>query len=319
MSEMRTDRSSPGDSNGNALDGSSPPADGPVRRPLVMAVVNVTPDSFSDGGRWFDAAAAVEHGLQLVAQGADILDVGGESTRPGAQRPSAEEEARRVVPVVRELAAAGARVSVDTMRASVAEAAVAAGADIINDVSGALADPAMRDVAAASDATFVAMHWRGHSVDMQQHTAYDDIVTDVCRELAESVAALQEAGVRDERLVVDPGFGFAKTAEQNWELLARMGEFDVDGLPVLWGTSRKSFLGVAGRTPQLIADGASVPPAARDAATAATSVLAAQHDAWGVRVHDVPSTLAALDVVATARRAVAPRSSGERVSGGMPR
>ena len=201
-----------------------------VQRPLVMAVVNVTPDSFSDGGRWFDSAAAVEHGLQLIEQGADILDVGGESTRPGAQRPTAEEEARRVVPVVRDLVAAGARVSVDTMRASVAEAAVSAGASIINDVSGALADPAMRDVAAATGATFVAMHWRGHSVDMQQRTTYDDIVADVCRELAESVAALREAGVRDDKLVVDPGFGFANTAEQNWKLLARMG-----GTARAWG------------------------------------------------------------------------------------
>ena len=241
-----------------------------------MGVVNVTPDSFSDGGRWFDTAAAVAHGQELLEQGADILDVGGESTRPGAKRPDEDEELRRVVPVVRELAAAGARVSVDTMRASVAEAAVAAGADIINDVSGALADPAMRDVAAASDATFVAMHWRGHSVDMQQHTAYDDIVTDVCRELAESVAALREAGVRDGRLVVDPGFGFAKTAEQNWELLARMGEFDVDGLPVLWGTSRKTFLGRVGRSLALVTEDGAVQPAERDAATAATSLLAAQ-------------------------------------------
>lgn len=276
------------------------PQPGASGRPLVMGVVNVTPDSFSDGGRWFGTATAVEHGRELLAQGADILDVGGESTRPGAARPDEDEEMRRVVPVVRELAAAGACVSVDTMRASVAHAAVEAGAAIINDVSGALADDAMARVAAETGAGFVAMHWRGHSVDMQQRTVYGDLVGDVVSELTASVEALLTAGVARERIVVDPGFGFAKTAEQNWQLLARMGEFDVLGLPVLWGTSRKTFLGRVGRPPALAAADGVIEPAQRDAATAATSVLAAQHGAWGVRVHDVASTLAALDVAVAA-------------------
>lgn len=275
-----------------------------------MGVVNVTPDSFSDGGRWFDTAAAVAHGQELLEQGADILDVGGESTRPGAKRPDEDEELRRVVPVVRELAAAGACVSVDTMRASVAEAAVEAGAAVINDVSGALADAAMPSVAAQTGAAFVAMHWRGHSVDMQQRTVYADIVADVVAELTRSVETLLDAGVAREKLVVDPGFGFAKTGEQNWELLSRMGEFDVLGLPVLWGTSRKTFLGRVGRSPALVTEDGAVQPAERDAATAATSLLAAQHGAWGVRVHDVPSTLAALDVaVAAGQIGVLGRSS----------
>lgn len=269
-------------------------------RPLVMGVVNVTPDSFSDGGEWFDAEHAVAHGYELMLAGADILDIGGESTRPGATRPDEAEELRRVVPVVRQLAAQGARISVDTMRASVAEAAISAGAHIINDVSGGLADDDMARVAAETDAQFVAMHWRGHSDRMQSNTHYDDIVTDVCRELGVALERLRSAGVKDENLIVDPGFGFGKTSEQNWELLSRMAEFDVDGLPVLWGTSRKNFLGHAGRTPAQIAADEAVAPAQRDSATAATSLIAAQHGAWGVRVHDVASTLAALDVAASA-------------------
>lgn len=270
------------------------------RRPLIMGIVNVTPDSFSDGGRWFDADAAIAHGRELLAQGADVLDVGGESTRPGAERADEAEELRRVVPVIRALAEQGASVSVDTMRAAVAQAAVEAGAQIINDVSGGLADPRMGRVAAETGALFVAMHWRGHSERMQQLTEYDDLVADVCGELTAAVVALREAGVERRRLVVDPGFGFSKTAAQNWELLSRMDAFDVGGLPVLWGTSRKSFLGAAGRAPAMIAEGVPVPAIGRDAATAATSLLAAQHGAWGVRVHDVASTLAALDVAAWA-------------------
>lgn len=281
-----------------------------------MGVVNVTPDSFSDGGRWFDTATAVEHGELLLSQGADLLDVGGESTRPGAARPDEAEEMRRVVPVVRELAAVGACVSVDTMRASVAHAAVEAGAAIINDVSGARADVAMTRVAAETGAGFVAMHWRGHSVDMQQRTVYDDLVGDVVCELTTSVEALLAAGVAQERIVVDPGFGFAKTGEQNWQLLSRMDEFDVLGLPVLWGTSRKTFLGRVGRPPELVAADGVIAPAERDAATAATSVLAAQHGAWGVRVHDVPSTLAALDVAVAAGQVTRP---GAAASGVMKR
>ena len=269
---------------------------GGVELPRIMAVVNVTPDSFSDGGRWFDPGEAVRHGEELLAQGADILDVGGESTRPGAQRPSEDEEIGRVLPVVRDLVTAGASVSVDTMRASVAEATLNAGAHIINDVSGGLADERMAQVVADAGATFIAMHWRGHSVTMQSNTHYEDIVTDVVRELGEAVQQLREAGVTREKLIVDPGFGFGKTAEQNWELLSRMGEFDVDGLPVLWGTSRKTFLGRVGQTPAQRQAGEAVVPAQRDTATAMTSFIAAQHNAWGVRVHDVASTRAALDV-----------------------
>lgn len=265
-----------------------------------MGVVNVTPNSFSDGGRWFDTDAAVAHGHELVAAGADILDVGGESTRPGATRPAEAEELRRVLPAVKELAKLDVRISIDTMRASVAAACLEAGADIINDVSGGLADPQMGEVAAQTGATFIAMHWRGHSDRMQSNTHYDDIVTDVCRELKSAVDRLREAGVRDEKLVVDPGFGFGKTGEQNWQLLSRMSEFDVDGLPVLWGTSRKTFLGAMGRTRAQIEAGEVIEPAMRDDATAATSVIAAQHAAWGVRVHDVTSTLAALDVAMAA-------------------
>ncbi|MDF8264722.1 dihydropteroate synthase [Luteipulveratus flavus] len=256
-----------------------------------MAVVNVTPDSFSDGGRWFDTDAAVAHGEALLAQGADILDVGGESTRPGAGRPDEDEERRRILPVVTALTNAGACVSVDTMRASVAEAAVGAGAAIVNDVSGGLADPAMAGVVAGLDVPYVVMHWRGHSRDMQSRAVYDDVVADVSRELGERVDALVSVGVRREQLVLDPGFGFAKTAAQNWTMLARIGEFERLGLPVLVGTSRKSFL-------SRLADpeGEPSPPDQRDHATAATSLLLARADVWGVRVHDVPSTMAALQV-----------------------
>lgn len=260
-------------------------------RPVLMGVVNVTPDSFSDGGRWFDPHAAVEHGLQLLEQGADVLDVGGESTRPGAGRPDADEELRRVLPVVLELARAGAYISVDTMRSEVAARAVDAGARMVNDVSGGLADPAMARVVAALGAPFVLMHWRGHSHDMQTRTQYDDLLGDVCAELTQQLQRVVDDGLPAERVVLDPGFGFAKTAEQNWQLMAGLETFTVLGSPVLVGTSRKSFLGRVGASGE-----EPVPASERDAATAATSVLAAQAGVWGVRVHDVPSSLAALEV-----------------------
>ena len=257
-----------------------------------MGVVNVTPDSFSDGGEWFEPTAAVAHGVLLMAQGADILDVGGESTRPGADRVPEDEELRRVLPVVRELVSRGAVVSVDTTRASVAEATVAAGAQIINDVSGGLADPDMYDVVARTGAVYVAMHWRGHADVMDDLADYDDVVTDVRRELLERVAALEAAGVRREQVVLDPGLGFAKPGEANWPLLGRLGELLDVGLPVLVGASRKRFLG------RLLAgpDGQPVPPLARDGATAAVSALAAASGAWCVRVHDVPGTVDAVRV-----------------------
>lgn len=262
-------------------------------RPVVMGIVNVTPDSFSDGGRWFDEDAAVEHGLELVAQGAGIVDVGGESTRPGAERPSEEEELRRVVPVVRRLTGQGVVVSVDTMRSAVAAAALEAGAAIINDVSGGLADPAIAEVVAGTEIPFVAMHWRGHSTDMYAAARYDDVVADVCRELSVRVDELLAAGLTEQQIVVDPGIGFAKNAEHNWRLLSGLADVVALGLPVLLGTSRKRFLGSVGR-----AEGAERPPTERDTATAVTTALAASTGVWAVRVHDVVASVDALDVVA---------------------
>jgi dihydropteroate synthase len=268
----------------------------PLRRadglPVVMGVVNVTPDSFSDGGQWFEPAAAVEHGLELVAEGADILDVGGESTRPGAERPSVAEELRRVIPVVEALASSGATVSVDTMRAEVAAAAVAVGAGIVNDVSGALADPEMAGVVAELGVPVIAMHWRGHSADMQSRAVYDDVVADVVAELGARAGALVAAGVAADRIVLDPGFGFAKLSAHNWSLLRGLDRVLELDHPVLVGTSRKTFLGRLG-----VAAGADPrPPLDRDVATAATSMHAARLGAWGVRVHHVPSTLDAMRV-----------------------
>lgn len=259
--------------------------------PVVMGVVNVTPDSFSDGGRWVETDAAVTHGLHLVAEGAAIVDVGGESTRPGAERPSEQEELRRVVPVVEALAAQDVVVSVDTMRASVAEAALSAGGAIINDVSGGLADPRMPALVAASGAPFVVMHWRGHSHDMQARAHYDDVVAEVCAEMSARVEVLLAAGATREQLVLDPGIGFAKTAEHNWQLLAGLEQVVALGYPVLLGTSRKGFLGSVGRLP-----GQERPLHARAVVTAATSARAARAGVWCVRVHDVTATVDAIDV-----------------------
>ncbi|RNI21696.1 dihydropteroate synthase [Flexivirga caeni] len=264
----------------------------PADRPLVMGVVNVTPDSFSDGGLFFDASAAVAHGHELLAQGADIIDIGGESTRPGAQRPSVEEELRRVIPVVEGLAGTGAWISIDTMRSEVAREAVAAGARIINDVSGGLADPRMADTAAQTGAGFVVMHWRGHSHDMQTRAVYDDVTAEVCRELADQVGAAMDAGVLREQIVIDPGLGFAKTAEQNWVLLRHLSALQDMQLPVLVGASRKSFLSRVGSR-----EGQAVAAEQRDFATAAVSVVLAQAQVWAIRVHEVRSTFAACDVV----------------------
>ncbi len=255
-------------------------------QPLIMGVVNVTPDSFSDGGHYFDPDVAVAHGLQLVADGADIVDVGGESTRPGASRIEMDEELRRVVPVVRALVADGVRVSVDTMRAGTACAAVTAGATIVNDVSAGQADAAMAPLVAEAGVTYVAMHWRGHSDRMDSLAVYDDVARDVRDELAARLDTLIAAGVTRDQLVVDPGLGFAKTGAHNWEMLRRLDVLAALGLPILIGASRKRFLGT------LLADGA--PVEARDLPTAVVSVLAAQAGAWCVRVHDVASTRTAL-------------------------
>ncbi|MEV7939841.1 dihydropteroate synthase [Kitasatospora sp. NPDC088264] len=264
-------------------------------RCAVMGVVNVTPDSFSDGGLWHDPAKAIAHGLALRARGADLVDVGGESTRPGSQRVPEEEELRRVLPVVRELVAAGVVVSVDTMRASVAEQAVAAGAALVNDVSGGLADPAMARVVADTGAPFVVMHWRGQSADMERLAVYRDVVTDVVAELAVRVDALLAAGVKEDQLILDPGLGFAKTPEHNWALLGRLDALTAIGRPVLVAASRKRFLGTLLADPQT---GALRPARERDDATAAVSVLSAQAGAWAVRVHDVSGTADAVRVVA---------------------
>ncbi len=262
-------------------------------QPLVMGIVNVTPDSFSDGGRWDDTDRAVAHGLALLAEGADLLDVGGESTRPGATRPLLAEELDRVVPVIRELVAAGAAVSVDTMRHEVAAAALAAGAVMVNDVSGGLADPAVLDVVADASAAYVAMHWRAHAQQMQQHAQYADVVAEVREELAQRVDAAARAGVDLERLVLDPGLGFAKTADHNWALLQRLPELGELGLPLLVGSSRKSFLG----TLLADADGTPRPVDEREDAGVALTTLAAMQGVWGVRVHQVRGSRDAIRVL----------------------
>jgi len=279
----------------------------PAGTTLVLGVLNVTPDSFSDGGRWTDLDAALAHGRSLVAAGADVVDVGGESTRPGATRVEPDEELRRVLPVVRELAAEGVRVSIDTVHAGTAAAALEAGAEIVNDVSGGLADADMARVVAESGRTFVAMHWRGFLDAGPSRSSYDDVVADVRDELARRVDALVDAGVAREALVLDPGLGFSKAGLQNWQLLAGLHELATLGLPLLVGASRKRFLG------ELLPDGAD--PVERDAATAVVSVLAAQAGAWGVRVHDVVGTRAALDVLGAWREGAREPSGGRRGGG----
>ena len=261
---------------------------------LIMGVVNVTPDSFSDGGRHADADAAVAHGLALHAQGADILDVGGESTRPGAERVDPRVEQDRVLPVVRALADAGVVVSIDTMHASTALAAVAAGARIVNDVSGGMADPEMLSAVASTDADVVLQHWRGHSADMYARAVYDDVVTEIAAELAARVDAAAAAGIAPDRVIVDPGIGFGKLGEQNWQTLRGLDRFVAMGPRVLIGTSRKRFLADALAGDPV--DGAGPSEARRDLATAVTSVLAAQAGVWAVRVHDVAATRDALVV-----------------------
>ncbi|GGM72801.1 dihydropteroate synthase [Thermopolyspora flexuosa] len=266
-------------------------------RCLVMGVVNVTPDSFSDGGRWFDTSAAIRHGLDLVAQGADIVDVGGESTRPGAARVPLEEEIRRVEPVIRALAAEGVTVSVDTMRAEVAEIAVEAGAALVNDVSGGLADPAMPRVVAATGVPYVVMHWRGHSHDMDSRAIYADVVTEVREELAKRVDSVLAEGVAEEQIIIDPGLGFAKRPEHNWALLKHLDRLAELGYPILVGASRKRFLSRLLAAP----DGTARPFEECDVATAAVSALAAAAGAWCVRVHDVRPNADAVRVAAAWR------------------
>jgi dihydropteroate synthase len=264
-----------------------------------MGVLNVTPDSFSDGGCFADAASAIAHGLAMHAAGADFVDVGGESTRPGADRVDAAEECRRILPVVRELAAAGVRTSVDTTRADVAESAIDAGATLVNDVSGGLADAGMAKLVADAGVPWVLMHWRGHSREMYAAARYGDVVTEVCAELTARVEDVVAAGVPPEQLVLDPGLGFAKNAEHNWALLGGLDRLLGLGLPVLLGASRKTFLG------RLLADRDGSPRAAegRDAASLATTVLAAEAGVWGVRVHDAAASVDAVRTVEAVRAA----------------
>ena len=265
-----------------------------ARSPVVMGVLNVTPDSFSDSGRYASLEAAVQHGRDMAAEGAGFVDVGGESTRPGSGRVDAETEAARVLPVIRELVAAGVPLSIDTTRASVAARALEAGVTVVNDVSGGLADPDMARVVADARAPWILMHWRAHSHRMQDLAVYDDVVGEVRDELSQRVADAVAAGVDPGQLILDPGLGFAKTAEHNWTLLAHLDALLRLGLPVLVGASRKSFLG------RLLAGPEGEPRAVdgREAATLATSVLAVQAGAWGVRVHDVRPTVDALAVLA---------------------
>ncbi len=265
-------------------------------RTLVMGVVNVTPDSFSDGGEWFEPAAALGHGREVFEAGADIVDVGGESTRPGAERPSVEEELRRVAPVVSDLVGRGAVVSIDTMRAEVARAAVDLGAVIVNDVSGGLADPQMVPWVAEAGVPYIAMHWRGHSIQMQSRAVYTDVVAEVLYELGVRRDELLAAGLDAARLVLDPGLGFAKNADHNWALMAALPELHELGHPILLGASRKTFLGRLGRAET----DAPRPAHERDLETTATSVMAAMAGLWCVRVHDVASTVRALAVVEAA-------------------
>ena len=267
-------------------------------RTAVMGVLNVTADSFSDGGRYLDPAAAIAKGRELAAAGADIVDVGGESTRPGAHRVPAADEAERVIPVIAELARDGIVCSVDSTRSGVVAAALAAGARIVNDVSGGLADPEMAGVVADAKVPWILMHWRGHSADMDALAGYGDVVADVRAELLDRVAAALAAGVDESAIVLDPGLGFAKTADHNWALLRVLDRMTGAtgpgwGFPVLIGASRKRFLGA------LLADASGVrPPGGREAATTAISALAAAAGVWGVRVHEVSASLDAVRVVA---------------------
>ncbi|MGO1406060.1 dihydropteroate synthase [Agrococcus casei] len=252
----------------------------------VWGILNVTPDSFSDGGRYVDAGAAIAHARRMRAQGADVIDIGGESTRPGATPLSAADELDRILPVVRALVDEGIRVSVDTVHATTAKAVIDAGAEIINDITAGEHDPEMLATVAATDARIVLMHSRG--LDVLVDTGYDDVVTEVLEHLIERVGAAEAAGISIDRIIVDPGFGFSKDAHDNWRLLAGMRRLRSLGLPILVGTSRKRFLG------DVLPEGADATE--RDAATAATSMLAAQLGAHAVRVHDVASTVAAIRV-----------------------
>ena len=259
------------------------------QRTLVMGVLNVTPDSFADGGRHFDFAAAIARATEMIAEGVDIIDVGGESTRPGSLRITSEEERDRVIPVITELHALGAVVSIDTTRAEIATAAIAAGATLVNDISGGLADPKMGPLIAKNPAIqYIVMHWRGESKGMQTRAIYKDVVQEVRDELSQRVASLIAEGVNPEQLILDPGIGFAKTSEHNWELLRNIDRLQLLGFPVLIGVSRKRFLG------DLV--GAENPDD-REFATLAVTTEMARKGVWAVRTHSVKPQLDAIKVV----------------------
>ena len=241
---------------------------------LIMGILNVTPDSFADGGRHNEFDAAVARGLEMIGEGVDIIDIGGESTRPGAERVSEAEEIARTIPVITELAKQGVKISIDTMRASTAEAAIKAGASIINDVSGGLADPLMLQTAARLGVPYIAMHWRGQSKDMNSKAIYNDVVIDVISELRERITAALDAGIEVGNLIIDPGLGFAKDAEHNWEIIDSVDSFVDLGYPVLIGASRKRFLG--GESPD-----------EREQATIDLTKRLATTGVWAVRVHSV--------------------------------
>ena len=259
-----------------------------VVRPEIWGVLNVTPDSFSDGGRFDVLDVALAHAHQLVAEGADVIDVGGESTRPGADRVSGEEELARVLPVVTALVNQGVRVSVDTMRASTAEAVLEAGAHIINDVSGGLADPDMLGVISQSSCDYVLMHWRGHSAQMDSRAVYDDVVREVSAELKVRLDEAERNGIERKRIIVDPGLGFAKAPSHNWAILARLGDLVPEGARAIIGASRKRFLGELLPAPHQ--------PEDRDGVSAALGVLLAEREVFALRVHNVKAQRQALDV-----------------------
>jgi dihydropteroate synthase len=258
-------------------------------RTLVMGILNITPDSFADGGKHFNFDSAIARAKEMIAEGVDIIDVGGESTRPGAERVSEEEERMRVIPVITELAELGATISIDTMRASTAVAAIGAGAILVNDVSGGLADPDMAKVIAKNPMVqYVVMHWRGHSKQMQEAAVYKDVVSEVKNELDERVIDLLKSGVNAEQIIIDPGIGFAKEAAHNWELLRNIERLALLGYPILVGASRKRFLG------ELL--GANSPDD-REAASIAITTKMAELGIWGVRTHSVKPHRDAIEVV----------------------
>ena len=241
---------------------------------LVMGILNVTPDSFADGGKYNDFESAIRRGYEMIAEGVDIIDIGGESTKPGAERITLEEELDRVIPVIKELSQLGIKISIDTMRSEVARKAIEAGASIINDVSGGLADPEMLTTAAHLEIPYIAMHWRGHSKDMNSQAVYKDVVSEVISELGERITASLDAGIKKDNLIIDPGIGFAKDADHNWAIIDSISSFVDLGYPVLVGASRKRFLG--GDNPDL-----------REAATIALTQRLSTTGIWAIRVHSV--------------------------------